>query len=437
MSTETAPQSSLAFKWWLCILLLLATTLNSMDRQALSQTSKRVQRYFEISNQELGTLESAFNAAFAIGALGIGWLVDRGNVRWIYPIAVVGWSMAGFAAGFAESYWFLLACRFWLGLFEAGNWPCGVLTVKRVLKPEARTLGNGMLHSGIAIGAITTPLVVNFCLWLTDSPPDSKEAIAWQLPFRVVGAAGLLWAVLWLLSVRSAQVRPPAPVPNAVHESYWSLWRLRRFWVLIVVIVSINLTWRSFQFWLPKFLQDGRNYSEKTANYLSSGFFVAADVGSISIGLLTLWLLRRGVGSFRVRMLCFGIGSTLTMFSLVAAALPPGLGLIMALFAVGAGAASLFPTYFALSQEISAKHQGKVTGTLGCVNALCLSVLFPVQGKLIDYTGSFTFALGIAGLKPIFGLLAVALFWNRQPKIGTAKPRKPKKKRKRRKAKRR
>src|SRR5215210_6872876 len=103
MSTPVPPQSSPYSKWWVCVLLLLATTLNYMDRQALSQTAVRVSDHFQLSNYEFGQLEGAFNAAFAIGALCVGWLVDRGNVRLIYPAIVVLWSLAGFAAGYAWS----------------------------------------------------------------------------------------------------------------------------------------------------------------------------------------------------------------------------------------------------------------------------------------------------------------------------------------------
>ena len=54
----------------------------------------------------------------------------------------------------------------------------------------------------------------------------------------------------------------------------------------------------------------------------------------------------------------------LTACSVVVAALPRGLGQMAALFALGFGALGLFPIYYALSQEISNRHQGKVTATL-------------------------------------------------------------------------
>jgi ACS family hexuronate transporter-like MFS transporter len=410
MSTAFPPKPPAYLKWWVCLLLLFASTINYMDRQALSLTSKRISDYLSIKNEALGALEGAFNLGFAIGGLAIGWLVDRGNLRLIYPTMVILWSMAGFAAGFAESYLFLLGCRIALGMFEAGNIPCGVFTVKRILKPEERPLGNGMFQSGSALGAIVMPLVVWLCL---ESVSHTDEAIAWQLPFRVVGLAGLAWAAVWLLTVRTRHIRPVDTAPPAESDTYWAIFRNRRFWVALIVVMSINTPWRSFGFWLPKLLQQEKGYAEQSMLFLTPGFFAAADAGSIAVGVVVLWLTRRGMRLPRARLLCFGGCTILTLLSILTAVFPNGPLLIVVLYLLGFGALGLFPIYYALSQEISAKHQGKVTGTLSCLNAGYLVLLFPFQGWLIDRLESFSLALGVVGVFPMAGLLAMALFWER------------------------
>lgn len=422
------------WKWWICILLLLATTLNYMDRQALYQTSVRISRDFQLSNQQYGELERSFNYAFAIGALGIGWLVDKGNLRLIYPMIVLGWSVVGFATGFVTSFYMLLFCRFLLGLFEAGNWPCGIMTVKRVLKPEERSLGNGMFQSGTALGAIITPLVVLGCISYADPQEPVRTALqmltggtgvvavpipefSWQLPFRVIGVVGLLWVVLWLVTVRSQHVAPRAePMPHeGSSESYWAMWKNRRFLVLIVVIISVNMTWRTFGTWLPKFLQEGRGYNERTMQYFSSLYYLGADLGSILVGFITLFLVRRGYELHHSRLITFGFCALLTLLSVVAVLLPQGPVLLIVILLIGFGALGLFPTYFALSQEVSAKHQGKLTGTLSCFNAVVIGTIAPLQGKLIDETKSFSLALGSVGVLPLLALFVIHFFWNPAP----------------------
>ena len=406
MSTVAAPPSPA--RWWVCILLLLASALNYMDRQALSQTAVRVSEYFELSNERFGTLDSAFNIGFALGAISVGWLVDRGNIRLIYPAIVILWSAAGFAAGFAERFWFLMLCRLALGLFEAGNIPCGVLTVKRVMRKEERALGNGMFQSGSALGAIITPMVVLVVLKFADAHGLIDPERRWQLPFRVVGAVGLVWVVLWLSTVRSHHLRPAA---GDAGDKYWEIFRNRRFWVAVAVVVSINSAWRSFGFWLPKYLQQEKAYDETEMAWLSSGFFLSADVGSNAVGAMVWLLARGGMSLSRARLLCYIGCAGLTATSLIVAVLPKGYSLVVALFVLGFGALGLFPIYYAISQEISDRHQGKVTGTLSFLNAIYLAGYIWAQGRVADLSGSFAVPFGAAGVFPLIGLIALAMWW--------------------------
>ena len=145
------------WKWYICGLLLLATSLNYIDRLALNLTSAEIMLEFKLDDPGYGLIESAFGFAFALGAIIFGWLADRINVRWLYALAVLAWSVAGFATGLVQTFAMLLLCRSALGLFEAGNWPCALRTTQRILPPHQRTLGNSLLQSGAAIGAILTP----------------------------------------------------------------------------------------------------------------------------------------------------------------------------------------------------------------------------------------------------------------------------------------
>src|SRR4051812_27937856 len=148
------------WKWWVCGLLLLATMVNYMDRLTLNLTAVRIMYEFRLDARDYGQLESAFAFAFALGAIIFGWLADRITVRWLYPVAVLVWSVAGFATGLVGSFVGLLLCRFLLGFAESGNWPCALRTTQQILPPAQRTLGNSILQSGAAIGAVITPLIV-------------------------------------------------------------------------------------------------------------------------------------------------------------------------------------------------------------------------------------------------------------------------------------
>src|ERR687883_444011 len=93
---EVTPQRGPAWTWWLCGLLLLATMLNYMDRMTLSLSAPYIYADPNFGEDPLmfGLTDSLFAIAFACGALIVGMMVDRWNVRWIYPTALVLWSSA-------------------------------------------------------------------------------------------------------------------------------------------------------------------------------------------------------------------------------------------------------------------------------------------------------------------------------------------------------
>ena len=75
--TDLAPAPLSSRRWWVCLLLMFATTINYMDRVALNQLALRIKTYFALSNTQYSLLESAFSIAFAIGAFATGIIVDR------------------------------------------------------------------------------------------------------------------------------------------------------------------------------------------------------------------------------------------------------------------------------------------------------------------------------------------------------------------------
>src|SRR6476646_9748854 len=90
-----------AWKWWVCGVLLLATFLNYMDRQALAISLPEMKRTLHLGEKRIGWVEGVFGFAFAGGALLFGFLADRLGPRRVYPVVLIGRSLAGIATGFA------------------------------------------------------------------------------------------------------------------------------------------------------------------------------------------------------------------------------------------------------------------------------------------------------------------------------------------------
>jgi ACS family hexuronate transporter-like MFS transporter len=414
----TLPARHPAWKWAVCLMLLLATMLNYMDRLTVAQLSKEIISEFGLTETDYGSIDAVFSIAFALGALLFGIMVDKWNVWWIYPTAVAAWSAAGALTGLvpAQAFAALLACRFFLGFTESGHWPCALRTTQRILPPEHRTLGNGILQSGAALGAVFTPLVILFLWTVTHS---------WRVPFVTIGSLGMFWVVLWYFLVRPRDLALPAVRTHSDEpgESFLGnvLWD-RRFWILVVVVICINSTWHFFRVWLPRLLQKTHGYADADMNYFSAAYYLSTDIGALSAGFGTVWLVGRGFSVHGSRLYVFALGAVLTTLSIVVIFLPRGPWLLLLLLIIGFGALGLFPPYYSFTQELSVKHQGKVTGLLGCLNWLAMAPLRVLEGYFGDQSGNFHFGLALAGTTPMIGLLALVLFWPKKEAEGHAGP---------------
>lgn len=399
-------QRSASWKWAVCGLLLLATMLNYMDRITVAQLSKEIIYDFCLTEQDYGTIDAVFSIAFACGALLAGWMVDRWNVWWVYPTAVALWSLAGALTGFVPTGAFagLLAVRFFLGLTEAGHWPCALRTTQRILPPEQRTLGNSILQSGAAIGSVLTPLVILLILrWTGD----------WRHPFVLIGDLGMIWVFLWYFLVRPSDLAlatAPASTPGQA-SSVRDVFRDRRFWIMLVVVFCINSTWHFFRVWLPRLLQRTHGYGTSDVQFFTAAYYLSTDVGSLFAGFSTLWLARRGMSVHGSRLLIFCFCALLCTLSFVVIFLPRGPLLWIVMMVIGFAALGMFPPYYSFTQEISTRHQGKVTGMMGFWAWISMAPLRVLEGYVSDRTGSYVFGLTLAGLTPLVGAAALLFFW--------------------------
>src|SRR3954467_15994326 len=182
------------WKWWVVVMMLLATVVNYMDRQALGSVASFIKSDFGLNEEGYGNLEAASGYSYAIFLIVAGFLADRWSLRWLYPAALLVWSVAGFATGFVETLFQLQICRAILGAGEAFNWPVAVGIIRRIIPREAQAFANGIFNSGMTLGAVLTPVVVLMMV--------GAHGEGWPRLFIVVGAAGSIWVVMWLLGTR-------------------------------------------------------------------------------------------------------------------------------------------------------------------------------------------------------------------------------------------
>lgn len=415
--------------WWICILLLLASAVNYMDRMTLASVSRRLLEDLELSNADYGTIEQYFGYAFAVGAIVFGVAVDRVGVRWLYPAVLSMWSLMGFLTGLVPGpgsalvapLTALVFCRTLLGFFEAGHWPCALKTTQLLLPPKDRTFGNSILQSGTSIGAIVTPIIV--AAMLTSDPAS------WRAPFLMIGAAGMLWVFGWFRATRGqGETAQPAATEEdggTWAESVLALLRDHRFWLLAVVVCCINGAYSIYRVWLPLALQDpnGLAYSEdQTLQQILPIYYLINDVGCLGAGAATVWLHRKGMTPANARRWIFSLSGLLMLAAMQLPAIArgewtlPGLSAdqaaMVVLLMTALGSLAPFPCYYAFTQDLSNRHIGLVTGLLAFCAWVVPSSAQRWLGAEIDRTGAYDIAFHVASWPVLAAAVALWLFWD-------------------------
>src|SRR5262249_9665319 len=145
-----------------------------------------------------GYIVTAFQIAYAIGLLVMGWLMDWIGARAGYAISIVIWSFSAMAHALAKTPFGFGAARFALGIGEAGNFPAAIKVVAEWFPRKERALATGLFNSGTNMGAALAPLLV---LWIA-------KRYGWQSAFISTGLVSFIPVFLWIWRYRSPQEHP-------------------------------------------------------------------------------------------------------------------------------------------------------------------------------------------------------------------------------------
>src|SRR5229473_1553227 len=283
------------FRWVICGLLFLGVTKNYMDRQVLGVLKGPLQHEFGWNDIGYGHLVFAFQAAYALGMIFMGRLIDRLGTRIGYAVAMVFWSLASMGHAMANSLSGFVIARSALGFGEAGVFPASIKSVAEWFPKKERALATGIFNAGTNIGAIITPLIV----------PWIAVHLGWQWAFLLTGALGFAWLILWLILYRKPedhayctvgereyfQSDPAAPS----RKIKWGiLLRYKQTWAFAAGKFMIDPIWWFYLFWIPDYLQREHGLRLTQIGLPILAIYVISDIGSIAGGWLSSTLIRRG-----------------------------------------------------------------------------------------------------------------------------------------------
>ena len=282
-------------------MLALSTFLNYFDRQILALLAQPVQRALGMDDRAYALVVTCFMVAYTAGNLTSGLLIDRlGAVR-AMPFFVGAWSIAGCMSAAVHSMPQLAISRFFLGLFETGNFIAAPVVVALLLKPRQRVFGVGVYTAAAMLGAAVSPPVITAI----------DAAVGWRGAFLLLGSAGLCGvAVWWLLPLRDAgadrasDVTAPAQAERLTDLPDWGrALREPKVWAIAFGTMLSFPVWYFYLNWFPKYLTDERGLSTLQMGSRAWVVYLAAGVGSLVAGVLPSLLAHRGLRPVASRLL--------------------------------------------------------------------------------------------------------------------------------------
>jgi ACS family hexuronate transporter-like MFS transporter len=363
--------------------------LNYIDRQAIAVLKPVISADLHWTDRDYGALASLFQFAAAVGYLFSGRLVDRLGVRWANPVGVAAWSLAAMAHGWARGFGQFVLVRLALGFTESMGTPSGIKTVAALFSAERRAAAIGLMNAAGNVGAILTPLVV----------PLVAIPMGWRASFVFIGAAGLVWVLLWAPAVRGLKPAQ-APGPERGAQRTPSIFADRRTWALAGAKALSDQVWWLMLFWTPDFLHRVFGVGLGGIAAPLALIYSCAAAGSLAGGAVSTALVRGGLPVLTARrtvLLVCAVIATTAPLALATHQLWIAAGLIGLLLAAHQG---FSVNIFALVGDLApAAAVGRVTafGSL-CGNLAGMGVVF-LAGEVL--------ARGL-GYGPLLGLVAVS-----------------------------
>jgi ACS family hexuronate transporter-like MFS transporter len=337
------------FRWVICALLFLATTVNYMDRQVLSLTWKDfISPEFHWTDNDYGTITGWFSIFYAIANLFAGKFIDWMGTKKGYLIAIGIWSTGavmhagcGWVAMQIEGYdsiealrlvkagsdaavaiatvsvYLFLSCRLILAAGEAGNFPAAIKVTAEYFPKKDRAFATSIFNSGASIGALAAPATI----------PLLARALGWEMAFIIIGVLGYVWMGLWIWlydkPAKSKHVNKAeltyieqdsdleALEQNQEEEKeektigFWRCFTFRQTWSFIVGKFMTDGVWWFFLFWAPAYFSDQYGYTSDSGMAIALIFTLYAIVTVLSIfgGYLpTYFVDKKGMNPYIGRM---------------------------------------------------------------------------------------------------------------------------------------
>ena len=381
------------YRWIVVALLFFATTINYIDRQIIGLLKPILETEFNWTESDYALIVMAFTAAYAIGLLVMGRVIDKIGSRTGYSLIMIFWSIAGMFHAFARNAFQFCVARFALGIGEAGNFPAGMKAISEWFPKKERGIATGIFNSGPSVGVVMALLIVPWIL----------SKFSWHSVFLITGGIGFVWLILWLIFYQIPAKQKKLTKEelelikddesNEVSEQkvssvkikWGKLFSFPQTWALITGKGLIDPIFWFFLFWLPSYFSSTYKLDLTRPSLELIIIYSATTLGSFLGGYFSSLLVRKGWGAIDARkrtLLIFAIAE----LSIILAQYTTAAWMAVAIISVAVAVHQAWATnvFTMASDMFPTEAVGSAVGIAGMAGAVG-GIMFPLLvGFLLD-----------------------------------------------------
>ena len=365
-------------------LMGLSVLINYIDRSNLSIAAPLIKDELHITGSQLGTLLSAFFYTYALLQIPAGWLVDRLDVKWVFGLGFLLWTVATAATGQLHSYAALFVARIVLGIGESVAFPAYGKIVGNHFEERSRGFANSVVITGLALGPAFGMLIGG----------NAVGRFGWRPFFLVLGLAGLLWLPFWAAWMPKGTSHPKHT--SGTTGGVLAILQQRSAWGTCICQFSFNYASYFLVTWLPFYLTRERQLSMSQMARVGGLVYLLFGASSTVFGKLSDRWVTAGSSPTVVRKTLATAGNIgMGIFLAISAVAPDGIFLwTLALAGIFMGMSSC--NIWAMTQTLAGPEMvGRWTGVQNFMGNFAGPVAPWLAGFLLDRTGHFYWAFFI------------------------------------------
>ena len=303
-------------RWLVVAALSFASIVSYVDRQIINLLVEPIKADLGLTDLEISLLQGfSFALLYALLAIPLAWVADRGTRKWVILGGMICWSAATFSSGLANGFALLFAARMMVGIGEATLAPAGFSIISdsfpRDKLPGAISVftGSGFIGSGLAL--IIGGVIIGTLSAMGDVTLPFATLKPWQMTFMLVALLSIP-AFLLVLMIREpirrdgARVLADADAPPAFEIMAF----LKIHWTVFVPLILGLSCFVAAQFglgaWAPSYFIRVHGWTQQQVGNALGPVVIFAGLGGIVVGgMLVQHFMKRGVqdASMRISML--------------------------------------------------------------------------------------------------------------------------------------